>query len=258
MSFNLCRICLIPNGEISEQTYPFLPLSLLPLPCLLTSAGNRSISEPGGCPFFGFSSPSFTYIIFMELGQFSFQFFSLQYLLSSFSCLSSLMFTLSSMFPQHCLHPFNCFSKLSPSEGSFSSTLSFHIYCLLYILVCFCILPSSLLPANASKSHYYKICFLRYLHMQSTLHFYFGLSTYFFFFATVFIKDIHSPNLGELSKLHDFYLAGSLRYANLTYCNYLFFFFFASRQRWAYLDNFRGTFRWHICFNFGTSFHLQY
>ncbi|KAJ9675979.1 hypothetical protein PVL29_024789 [Vitis rotundifolia] len=27
-------------------------------------------------------------------------------------------------------------------------------------------------------------------------------------------------------------------------------------QHWAYLDNFRGTFRWHICFNFGISFCL--
>lgn len=26
------------------------------------------------------------------------------------------------------------------------------------------------------------------------------------------------------------------------------------RQHWAYLDNFRGTFRWHICFNFGIFF----
>lgn len=25
-----------------------------------------------------------------------------------------------------------------------------------------------------------------------------------------------------------------------------------SRQQLAFLDNYRGTFRWHICFNFGT------
>jgi len=23
------------------------------------------------------------------------------------------------------------------------------------------------------------------------------------------------------------------------------------RQQWAFLDNYRGSFRWHICFNFG-------
>ena len=45
------------------------------------------------------------------------------------------------------------------------------------------------------------LCFCRYLHEQSTSHQHFGLSTYFFLCIIVFMKDIHSPLLGELSKL---------------------------------------------------------
>ncbi|XP_021282210.1 putative membrane-bound O-acyltransferase C24H6.01c isoform X3 [Herrania umbratica] len=58
----------------------------------------------------------------------------------------------------HRLYLFNCFSKLSSSKD---------------------------------------FCFHRYLQRQSTSLLYFGLSTYFFFFATVFIKDIRSPSLGN-------------------------------------------------------------
>ena len=44
-----------------------------------------------------------------------------------FSCFAVLKFTLSPLFLQHHLYPFNCFSKLSPSKGSFPSTRSFLI-----------------------------------------------------------------------------------------------------------------------------------
>lgn len=32
--------------------------------------------------------------------------------------------------------------------------------------------------------------------------------------------------------------------------------YYVHSQKWAFLDNYRGTFRWHICFNFGTLFPL--
>lgn len=31
-----------------------------------------------------------------------------------------------------------------------------------------------------------------------------------------------------------------------------------NRQKLAFLDSYRGTFRWHICFNFGMFFHVMF
>ncbi|KAF7145924.1 hypothetical protein RHSIM_Rhsim04G0165200 [Rhododendron simsii] len=43
-------------------------------------------------------------------------------------------------------------------------------------------------------------------------------------------------------------------------CNRVFegYRFSSIGQHWAYLDNFRGTFRWHICFNFVTLCHISF
>ncbi|XWS65402.1 hypothetical protein CRYUN_Cryun05aG0109600 [Craigia yunnanensis] len=165
-------MCLMPNGEISEQTYPFLPLSLESLPCLLISAGNHSISEPEGCPFFGFSFLSFTCLIFMELGQFSFQCYSLQHLSSSFLAL----------LPQ-----------CSPCPHCFPS--------IVFILL---------------------IASVNFLLVKIFAH-----AKYFTLLLWIF-------NLAFL-------------FCNRVYQGYSFSIF---GQHWAYLDKFRGTFRWHICFNF--------
>lgn len=64
---------------------------------------------------------------------------------------------------------------------------------------------------------------------------------------------------------YSFSIFGWVLYSNVGFlfilvaliANTLFFFSLYPRPQFEYLDNFRGTFRWHICFNFGICFILE-
>lgn len=103
--------------------------------------------------------------------------------------------------------------------------------------------------------------FYRYLAEQDIFLICFGYLTYHFFFAIVCMKGINSPVLGEqhlftfksciLSNMKPTcqILAVTVRRISVIWFMHCLLY----REQLAFLDKFRGTFRWHICFNFGMS-----
>lgn len=91
------------------------------------------------------------------------------------------------------------------------------------------------------------ICLCRYLGRQNTSCICSGSLTYHFLYVIAFTRDISSLVLGKFLTI--------FIYSTWSSCTYIYFMFMLMcREHWAYLDDFRGTFRWHICFNFGKLF----
>ncbi|KAA8517029.1 hypothetical protein F0562_017153 [Nyssa sinensis] len=89
--------------------------------------------------------------------------------------------------------------------------------------------------------HCVRCCLLRYYHpsLPPT------------FSRIIFVLSIASVNF-LLVKI--FISADTWTDEVLLICTVDFQYIISLMQHWAYLDNFRGTFRWHICFNFAVNF----
>lgn len=95
-------------------------------------------------------------------------------------------------------------------------------------------------------------CLCRYLEGQDTSHMCFGYLTYHFLYAIAFMRDIVSLVLGKISFGLDVSDVTIFTDSASSACTHIYISVLSwCRERWAYLDDFRGTFRWHICFNFG-------